>query len=1027
MRVAWKLALLAVAAIGPLPRASAQQPAGVITGQVREVGGAPVVDANVVIVGTTRGARTAESGRYRIAGVPAGTYQVRIARIGFNSVTRTVTVTAGAEVAADFQLQPAAVMIDQVLVTATGASERKRENGNDVGIIKPGNDVSLAAQPTLTSVLTGRTAGLSITQNMGTAGTSSRIRIRGANSVSLSNEPLLIIDGVRASNNAFATSLGVGGASTSRFDDINPEDVESIEVLKGPAASALYGTAAANGVIQVTTKRGRTGKTQWRSFAQAGTLTDVTPWKDNYYVKGLAGTTGTTTYSSSCILDRATRGLCRADTVYTFNPATFYKPYDRGSTMELGLSAAGGGDVAQYYIGANGTRTQGVSEPNKLGLLNLRSNITAQLRQNLNATVTANYIDRTTRLPYNDNNIYGAVPNAVLGRAFNCAPGNAIAQCRGDTISHGFYAADPRVFFYMTNQQLTKRFIGGGTVTWQALPWLTAVGQGGADVDNSLDEVLQPANVVTFINQSLIDGSRRQRRNQNMNYSANGSLTATRTLPWNLQSQTSIGTQYINEQQHWTEGQGRQLVPGTGSLGTVGAGKDVGESNQTIVTIGGYAREQLAWRDRLFVTGAVRADENSAFGKNFSLAYYPSASVSWVMSEEGFMRDLPFIANGWMDQLRLRASYGQSGQRPGFRQADTYLSGVSVADKGSAELTAVVIGGTGNADLKPEISTEYEGGFDASFFGNRVGLGFTHFSKTTRDALIAQTLAPSLGVSNSRFVNIGKVFNGGNELTVNATAVDMPRARLDLMLAFSTLKNRLESLGEGIPPIIFNGGYQRFQEGYPLGGFFQRPYTYTDINKDGIISRANCPGVPATPGLGECELTLGDTSSAANYIGSVLPTRELSFTPTLTLFGNLRLSALVQHRGGNYVYNNTEEFRCSSSAFLNCQGISDPKAPLWEQARALAKFQGTGAGYVEKGDYTKLRELSATLSIPRSIAMKARVAGLSLTVAGRNLKTWTDYTGFDPELNASTGSFTQFDFLSQPPLKTWTARLDVTF
>src|SRR5205085_8018133 len=203
---------------------------------------------------------------------------------------------------------------------------------------------------TLSDVLTGKTAGLTVTQAAGSPGSSSRIRIRGSNSVSLSNEPLLIVDGVRVNNDVSASSLGVGGQVTSRFDDINPQDIESIEVLKGPAASALYGTAAANGVIQIVTRKGRSGKTQWRAYGQLGTLTDPTAYPSNYFTAGFSGAAGTTPFNGNCILDLQTRGLCRADQVVTFNPLTFYKVQGTGHLHDYGASASGGGDNSQYFV-----------------------------------------------------------------------------------------------------------------------------------------------------------------------------------------------------------------------------------------------------------------------------------------------------------------------------------------------------------------------------------------------------------------------------------------------------------------------------------------------------------------------------------------------------------------------------------------------------------------------------------------------------------------------------------------------------
>jgi hypothetical protein len=375
----------------------------------------------------------------------------------------------------------------------------------------------------------------------------------------------------------------------------------------------------------------------------------------------------------------------------------------------------------------------------------------------------------------------------------------------------------------------------------------------------------------------------------------------------------------------------------------------------------------------------------------------------------------------------VRSSFGKSGQRPGFRQADTYLSGVAVTGAGASELSAVVIGGTGNSGLKPEISTEVEVGLDASFLRNRLGVTYTYFDKKTRDALISQTLAPSLGVSTTRYVNLGKVSNSGHEIQVTAKPVDVRNARLDLTFTGSTLSNRLLELG-GVPPLFLNGSRQRHQEGYPLGAFFQRKYTYEDKNADGIISRVGCVAAVGGTNAASCEVILADTASAGEYIGAVLPTRELSVTPTLTLFRNFRFAALVQHRGGNFLYNNSEEFRCTSSSIRNCRAINDPTAPLEDQAAAIAyALNTTSAGYIEKGDFTRLREVSAAYTLPASLARRARAEAVVFTIAGRNLKTWTGYKGFDPEVNTSSANFTQADFLTQPSLRTWTARIDVSF
>ena len=996
--------------------AGAQERRPAIVGRVTERGtDAPIMDASVVVVGTQRGGRTDRTGVYRIADVDPGSYTLRVMRLGYAASSRIINVTGTNDITADFVLQTSAVEIDQVVVTATGATERKRENGNDVGIIKPGETISLAAQPNLTSTLAAKTPGLTITQSMGTAGSSARIRIRGANSVSLSNEPLLIVDGVKMDNST--SSLGgqifTGGSQISRFDDINPDDVETIEVLKGPAASALYGTAAANGVIQVTTKRGRVGRTQWRVFSQYGTQIDPTDYPSNYYNIGTRPNGTTATFS--CTMDRVFQGLCKQGELKSFNPEKFYDVFQTGNIKSGGLSMYGGADAAQYFVSGDVDRQLGAVPVNRTHNYSLRANLTTRLSQKLNATFTTNYVDRDVRLPDNDNDIYGPLGNILLGRAFNCSAdafhaGTLPAQCGTDTLSRGFYSALPSTFYIRQQRQYAKRFVGGATATWQPTSWLTGVGQAGMDVNNVFDVGFWPSNVVTWVNATLRDGNITEYRRQTPGYSTQGSFTASHTFFSNLGTQTVVGAAYQNEQTHYTFASATQLISNTQSLSAATANKVVGEDNQTIITVGGYGREQLAWKDRAFLTASLRADENSAFGKNFKLAYYPAASASWVISEEPFMQRMSAVGNGHISQVRLRASYGQSGQRPSFRQADTYLSAAAIV-QGASELAAAIIGGTGNPDLKPEISTEYEVGFDASFLQNRIGVNYTHFSKTTKDALIARVLAPSLGVSTTQYVNLGRVFNGGNEYSINATALDNRNVKFELTLAGSTLDNKLEQLGKDIVPIVF--GTQQHREGYPLGGYWtQQVVSYNDANNDHILTRS--------------EITVTDTMA---YRGPVLPTFELSLTPSLTVRRNLRVSALFQRRGGNYVYNQTEEFRCTTSAFSNCRAVNDPSASLDDQAAVIGYLKSFSHwGFIQKGDFTRLREMSASYALPTLVANRLGFRDASVTLAGRNLAKWTNYKGFDPEINSQqNANFGVSDFLTQAPFRQFVARIDVTF
>jgi TonB-dependent SusC/RagA subfamily outer membrane receptor len=314
------LAVAVVAVAWDAATAGAQQPAaaGTITGRVTEQGsGAPLAAAQVFVVGSTRGAITAENGSYRIPGVPSGSVEVRVRRLGFAAQTRTVTVTPNGTATADFTVaRAAATQLEQVVVTATGEQQRVREQGNAVGVIPTLEPERLAAVQNFSQALAGQAPGVQVLQSAGTTGAGARIRIRGANSISLSNEPLIIIDGVRVNSNASSTAFGVGGQTPSRLNDINPEDIERVEVLKGPAAAGLFGTQAANGVIQIFTKRGAVGRAQWNTFAERGRIDEVGEYPDNWG----AWRTANGRPAFGCNLISVNSGACRQDSLATFNP-----------------------------------------------------------------------------------------------------------------------------------------------------------------------------------------------------------------------------------------------------------------------------------------------------------------------------------------------------------------------------------------------------------------------------------------------------------------------------------------------------------------------------------------------------------------------------------------------------------------------------------------------------------------------------------------------------------------------------------
>ncbi|MGH7719484.1 MAG: TonB-dependent receptor domain-containing protein, partial [Gemmatimonadaceae bacterium] len=609
--------------------------------------------------------------------------------------------------------------------------------------------------------------------------------------------------------------------------------------------------------------------------------------------------------------------------------------------------------------------------------------------------VSAGYLSSRVQRVGNDDNFFGVLTGGLLGRAFD------------DTAKRGYFFARPDKIYTAEALQRIQRFTGSVSGNYLPIRWLTISGTAGVDYVDMEDGLLVPPGIFDPVTESpqFAVGIRQSDAFRFFNYTANGSATGTFTPTPDLESSTTVGVQYAKRSQHGTQAFGQNLTPGTSSLNGATQLFNVDEASQEIVTLGVLAQQQFSWKDRLFVTGAVRTDENSAFGTNFDRVYYPAASVSWVVGEEPF-----FPANDVLSSLRLRAAYGESGQNPQFRQAITFFQPVTVAFLG-LDVGGVTVGGTGNADLEPEVSKEFELGFDAGFFRDRASIELTYYHKNTENVLLAQPLPPSVGTTQIRSVNIGEVQNKGFELSLNATLLETRPVTFDLTVNGATNDNEVRDLG-GLPPLSFTLGVQRIQKGYPLGGYWSRRLlSFADGNNDGVI--------------GPTEIVLSDT---AEFLGaSPFPKREVSIAPTLTLYRYVRVSGLLDYRGGLQQANGTEALRCILAT--NCRPIQDRNQPLADQAKAVAAALGNLGVYIEDADFWKLREVSVTLTPPVRWANRLGVSGLSLTLSGRNLATWTDYSGFDPEVNAigQLDNFTTLDFVSAPPVRYYTARVEVTW
>jgi len=1014
------LALLTVAGSIAPSALQAQAAGGTVVGRVTDAAtGQPIQQARVLVQGTQVGSLTAETGRYSLRVPTTGAMVLEISRIGYEAKRININVTAGAPITQDVALSHAAFSLSAVVTTVTG-QQRKVELANATAQINVAEKIAELPVSNMGGLLSGRTSSVQVVQT-GATGTGSRIRIRGQNSFSLSNDPIVVIDGVRASSQT-NNALGVGGSGPSRLDDINPAEIESMEIVKGPSAATLYGTEAANGVIVITTKRGKSGKTKYQIGTENGRIDNTAVYPDMWTLWGR--TTAAPTVSSPCLLTAVASGACTSvDSLSHGNVLNDPRltPIGDGSRQQYNLQASGGNDRVQFFVsgqteGETGiyklpdlevTRLKerrGVSElpsslmrPNALARNSFRANVNAELRKGLFVQASSGYVNSDLRLPQNEDNSNGLMV-AALGGPWR----GDLRDAQGDSL-RGYRSFMMGDVLAQTTTQAINRFINSISAQWSPTSWLATRAAIGSDFTNRNDLFIAKVGegpATGTVRTGNITSSRVDLNQQTADYGATGTFQLT---DW-LKSTTSVGMQYVRNAVSSTVGTGIGLPPGGVTVSSAATRSSTQSINERR-TLGYYVEQQIALREKLFITGGVRRDAASAFGANTRAVYYPKLGASWLISEESF-----FPRPEFLNSLRLRGTYGASGQIPGATDAVRYYSpGPLTLSNGDAP--AASLGSLGNANLKPEFSAETEFGFDLALFSNRTNIEVTSYSKSTTDALIQRSIAPSLSGLTTQFVNIGNIKNSGLELTWNQRVIDSKAAALSFLLTGSTNKNRMTKLGEGVSPIASgNRNTQRNLPGYPLFGLWDKNIRFNDANGDGIIVLS--------------ELTYSDT---AVYQGNTFPTREVAFTPTIELFNKkLRLSGQVDSKWGFKKFNNTLRHQCMNG--VTCRGRYDKSASLQEQANALATSQAVYTGMFEDGAFTRFRELSLAYEMPTKWANAFRASRWAVVLTGRNLGVITNYSGVDPEAAQSNNDARgNEEYFSTPPLRIMTLRMNFSF
>lgn len=1051
----------------------AAQVTGTVRGQVIDVTTRRAVDGvQVYVPRTDFGTLTNATGQFEL-NLRAGEVEIRVRRVGYASASKQVTVTPGQTTTVDFELGHAAIGLDAVVVTGAGSETEKRKLGNTVATID-GRTLANAPVVNLSEGLAAREAGVVLLPSGGLTGEGARIRIRGSASLSQPNEPVVYIDGVRVDRSGgFGDYIGTGGGGTpSRLDDINPDAIERIEILKGAAAATLYGTEASSGVIQVFTKTGSRGAPRFDFTSEQGVLAyPAGRYKPNAGFARFAN-------QADCVArlpdTTSTQSVCRAFPAIADKLSQFYGTpiqayqvfeknfipdlFERGYFSSYSGSVSGGTATVNYFVNARMQRENGPFGNAELGPandLNRKVQGSASLvmlpTDNLKIRVNTQYVDAHHETPQNNNNIFGTISTMIFGKPENAScnsdadiVGNG--ECRiGGSASAAIAPGNPygspafntvRETMQEETVQETKHFTGSISVGYQPTQQVSVEATFGVDAVSQISTDFSPfGNAVDGVRGFDPEGFKFIDNRTRRELTAELKGTWNRRFGEHWQSTLVAGGQgFIATLED--EGLGGEIFPGPGlEVVSAGAFPDVYERVLKTVNAGGFAQEQVGYKDFAFVTVGARYDRNSAFGKTSEGVFYPKASVSFIPSALPNWRVSGIT--GPISTLRVRAAIGRSGLQPGaFDKFTTFSPLASELGPGLQP------DNLGNPNLKPEISTEREVGAEIGLWEDRFGLEATYYRRTTADALVQRQFATSGGFSNLQLDNIGEIRGGGWELGLRAFVLNRPGLSLNVFANAAWGWTYVTELG-GAPPLKVGGSYPRYRnfviEGYPVNSLFgpkllpvppgQLPYDVTGPTvgtPDGIPdTEAQLLAYFASPrtltgisGAGRLLMVDedGDGDFLDHYLGKSYPDWQGSFGANATFMRHFDLGMMFEYKFGNYTITNlTDGFRQANAGIgRNIRAAAEVEATIenpastadqrldaakkWLKLKALTPHDGLNQN--ENGAFLRWRELSLTYNVPaRWAEQRLGLRHVSVKAAVRNLALWTGYQGIDPELN----------------------------
>ncbi len=1024
MRQCIVLCLLMVICIGAYSQKT-------ISGKVTTTNDAPVPFASVSFDNRTGGTTTAEGTYSFTISATSGKHSLVISAVGFKSYSRTITITGDANYTADAVLGQDALNLDEVVVTGTSAGTTRRQLGSYISTVKA-DELNRAGAGNVLQALQGKTAGAQIIQNNGDPGGGLSVRLRGVSSVNSSSDPLYIVDGVivnNATNRVTNTSSNydggtfVGAIGQNRMADINPADIERIEVLNGAAAAAIYGSRANAGVVQIFTKRGSSGAPQ---------VSVSTSFMVSKLRKRIEMNDAPIKFGGS--VDAQTQDIL-TPTLTTTTPVTRYDYQDAIFRTALGtdnnVSVSGGRDKTKYYASASYFKNQGIIKNTDFQRYSFRFNLDQALTDKLSFTSGINYINSSGNEKPDGNSFFSPMNSVTIIGNFHDiytrdATGNLKAVGERGRVNPLSVIED------IKQQQETSRILANAGLKFKPLKGLTL------DYTLGIDNYAQTGN--TFIPpfaynvstgfygggptlDATLNGYASTASNHfyQINNEINATYTANISRDWGSTTQVGYSLQY--EKNAYKLLQGRGLAPFVSTVTSAASALPGSDDRSEISISGAYVQQNFKYKNQLFVTGAIRLDGSSVFGENQRNQKYVKASGSYVLSEAKFWKSMP--VSTWWNTLKLRAAYGESGNLTGIGAYSRFNSYTPFPLAGRVSFGSSNT--LANEDIKPERQRELEIGTDLSFVAGRVGLQFNWYNKKVTDLLISRFIAPTTGYS-AFLNNIGSLRNKGIEIVLTGTPVQNKNLRWDITGIFNRNRNQAIDIGQSL--ILFStnpGAPVAILQGQPIGVFYG-----TFFARDGAGNQVkNTTGIPQQERGTQLTPTTYTTSrDATTGLPTGTPLRKVlgdpnpDYTTSLTnevTYKKLALRVQLDAVQGVDVWNADWRTR---------QGVGNGKVAEQEDKGQLPRGYVAGVYAIEEwridnGSFTKLREVSLSYNFGKIKGF----SNLTINLSGRNLISWDHYKGYDPEVNAAGQStiLRGIDFGSVPVPRTFNVGLNAKF